>query len=78
MSSFSSIEVQQPGGGGAWSPLVIPTSIKAFVLVNLQSYAGGRNIWGDSESKKKKWLKPSVADGIIEVIGGAWFMVGGR
>lgn len=67
MSNFSSIEVQQPGGDGAWSPLVIPSTIKAFVLVNLQSYAGGRNIWGESESRKKKWSKPSVADGLIEV-----------
>ena len=46
---------------------MIPSSIKAFVLVNLQSYAGGRNIWGESESKKKTWRKPLVSDGLIEV-----------
>lgn len=71
MSSFSSIQVQQPASGGVWSPLAIPSGIKALVLVNLQSYAGGRNIWGESESKKKKWRKPSVADGLIEVRWGA-------
>lgn len=72
VSGFSSVQVLQPGSssGSSWVPLVIPPSIKALVLVNLQSYAGGRNIWGEQKPKKEgRWSHPSSADGLIEVVG---------
>lgn len=70
MSTFTDIEVLQPGST-SWSLLHIPASIKALVLVNLQSYAGGRNIWG-TENTDKKWRRPGVADGLIEVGTAGW------
>jgi diacylglycerol kinase (ATP) len=67
VSGFSSVQVLQPGSS-SWQPLAIPASIKALVLVNLQSYAGGRNIWGEQKSKQEgRWREPSSADGLIEV-----------
>jgi diacylglycerol kinase (ATP) len=32
--------------GMTWRHLPVPSSIRALVVVNLQSYGGGRNIWG--------------------------------
>eukprot|EP00879_Flechtneria_rotunda_P000260 GHRR01000343.1.p1 GENE.GHRR01000343.1~~GHRR01000343.1.p1 ORF type:complete len:522 (+),score=199.12 GHRR01000343.1:793-2358(+) len=64
---FSCIEVLSPGSN-SWTPLAIPSGIKALVLLNLQSYGGGRNIWGSSKGKKG-WNKPSSSDGLLEVVG---------
>jgi diacylglycerol kinase (ATP) len=67
VSSFSRVEVLQPGSS-SWQPLAVPSSIKALVLVNLQSYGGGRNIWGEQPSKQAgRWRQPSFSDGLIEV-----------
>lgn len=67
VSSFSSVEVLQ-AGSSSWSTLVVPHTVKALVLVNLQSYAGGRNIWGEQQPKREgKWRQPSISDGLIEV-----------
>jgi diacylglycerol kinase (ATP) len=72
VSNFSRVEVLQPGSS-SWSTLLIPPSIKALVFVNLQSYAGGRNIWGEQQPKKQgRWQTPSVADGLIEVSAGGF------
>ncbi|WIA32111.1 hypothetical protein OEZ86_002962 [Tetradesmus obliquus] len=68
VSTFTGLQVLQPGSS-EWQQLAIPSSIKALVLVNLQSYGGGRNIWGESESKTRSWRPPSVSDGLIEVVG---------
>lgn len=66
VSRFSELEVLLPGAAG-WSALSIPSSIKALVFVNLQSYGGGRNIWGERVSSKKHFQPPAVNDGLIEV-----------
>jgi hypothetical protein len=66
VSNFTGLQVLQPGSS-EWQQLAIPAGIKALVLVNLQSYGGGRNIWGESESKRRSWKAPDVADGLIEV-----------
>jgi diacylglycerol kinase (ATP) len=68
VSNFTGLQVLQPGSS-EWQQLAIPSGIKALVLVNLQSYGGGRNIWGESESKRRSWRTPDVADGLIEVRG---------
>lgn len=68
VSTFTGLQVLQPGSS-EWQQLAIPSSIKALVLVNLQSYGGGRNIWGESESKTRSLRPPSVSDGLIEVRG---------
>jgi len=69
ISRFSKVQVLQPGSS-SWGELCVPASIKALVFVNLQSYAGGRNVWGAWEPKQKgRWRQPNAADGLIEVVG---------
>ena len=44
--------------------------IKALVLLNLQSYGGGRDLWGlqdVAKDKAKGWRVPIFNDGLIEV-----------
>ena len=55
-----------------WREVPIPSSIRALVLLNLQTYGGGRDIWGlDNEKNlaKKRLKPPSYDDGLIEVVG---------
>ena len=55
---------------GEWVEVVIPSSVKALVLLNLQSYGGGRDLWGlkdTSKDKEKGWKVPIFNDGLIEV-----------
>lgn len=50
--------------------MVVPKSVKAIVLLNLQSYAGGRDLWGLKDTGKdqaKGWKVPIFNDGLIEV-----------
>lgn len=50
--------------------VVVPKSVKAIVLLNLQSYAGGRDLWGLKDTAKdaaKGWKVPIFNDGLIEV-----------
>ena len=70
---FSDVEVLLPGAA-SWSHLAVPNTVKALVVVNLQSYAGGRNIWGPKMKKssiaKHGWTQPVPSDGVLEVRGG--------
>ena len=56
-----------------WKEIEIPNIVKAIVLVNLQSYAGGRNIWGkgklSSKEEERGLAEPSLDDGLFEVVG---------
>ena len=49
----------------------MPAAVKALVVINLQSYGGGRNIWGErmkpEKAKARGFVKPSVDDGMVEV-----------
>jgi diacylglycerol kinase (ATP) len=64
--------------GGTWVDVPLATGIKAIVLMNLQSYAGGKNIWGTKTSKKdaqRGYKPPASDDGLIEVCSlGGYFM----
>lgn len=54
----------------AWVDMNIPKSVKAVVLLNLQSYGGGRNIWGGkltNSDKDKGMQTPKFDDGLFEV-----------
>ncbi len=56
---------------GEWVEVVVPSSVKALVLLNLQSYAGGRDLWGLKDTNKdqaKGWQVPIFNDGLIEVL----------
>lgn len=61
--------MQVKDGKGEWVEVVVPKSVKALVLLNLQSYAGGRDLWGLKDSnkdEKKGWKVPIFNDGLIE------------
>jgi diacylglycerol kinase (ATP) len=65
---FSNVEVLKEG---SWVPLEVPPEVKAIVLVNLQSYGGGRNIWGPKMTaqsvEKHGWKEPTPNDNMLEV-----------
>ena len=58
--------------GGTWRELNLSSSIRAVVLLNLQTYGGGRDIWGltNTKSLKEKGLdEPAYDDGKIDILG---------
>lgn len=62
--------LQVKGVDGKWLTVRIPSSVKAIVLLNLQSYGGGRDIWGLADSAKdtrRGWKTPIFNDGMFEV-----------
>ena len=53
-----------------WKEVVVPPSVRAVVLLNLQSYGGGRDIWGLADSSATStFQEPIYDDGCIEVLG---------
>ena len=55
---------------GEWREIAMSKHIKALVILNLQSYAGGRDLWGLRDPKRdaaKGWQTPIFNDGVIEV-----------
>ncbi|KAK9852565.1 hypothetical protein WJX84_009673 [Apatococcus fuscideae] len=59
---------------GQWQETVIQKDIRALVILNFQSYSGGKDIWGlhdyrIQEESDKGFGKPIFDDGHIEVIG---------
>lgn len=55
---------------GEWREIAMSKHIKALVVLNLQSYAGGRDLWGLRDPKRdaaKGWQTPIFNDGVIEV-----------
>ncbi len=55
---------------GEWREIAMSKHIKALVVLNLQSYAGGRDLWGLRDPKRdaaKGWQTPIFNDGLIEV-----------
>lgn len=57
--------------GDTWTDVRVPNSVKALVVLNLQSYGGGRDLWGlrcnTPEDRKKGWSQPIFNDGLFEV-----------
>ena len=56
---------------GKWEEVQLKGDIKALVILNLQSYGGGRDLWGlqdTSHDKAKGWRPPIFNDGLIEVL----------
>ena len=49
-----------------WRTLHLPSNARGLIILTLQSYAGGRNLWGRTNSDK--WRTPDVADGLLEVV----------
>lgn len=70
MSENTHFGVQVKDEKGEWVEVVVPNSVKALVLLNLQSYGGGRDLWGLKDTHKdqaKGWKVPIFNDGLIEV-----------
>ncbi len=60
---------QVRSAAGDWGEVRIPRSVKALVLLNIQSYAGGRDLWGLADTghdARKGWRTPIFNDGLIE------------
>mmetsp|Transcript_9143 Transcript_9143/g.19598 ORF Transcript_9143/g.19598 Transcript_9143/m.19598 type:complete len:507 (+) Transcript_9143:45-1565(+) len=72
LTSKVSLEVIK-AGSTQWEQLQLPENVKAVVLLNLQSYAGGRNLWGPKTTQRDKEVlkqkEPNHADGLLEVVG---------
>lgn len=57
---------------GEYEEVNLPSSLRAIILLNLQSYAGGRNPWGlppPEETEKEGWVSATPNDGVIEIVG---------
>ncbi|KAG6553944.1 hypothetical protein Mapa_004861 [Marchantia paleacea] len=66
------LKVIKFGGSGEWEDLELPPSVRAIVVLNLQSYAGGRNPWGNPSAnrlKREGFVEARADDGILEVVG---------
>ncbi len=64
------LRVKDKKGDAEWREVAVPRSVRALVLLNLQSYGGGRDLWGLSDNKlmaKQGFSDPIFDDGLIEV-----------
>jgi hypothetical protein len=64
------LRVKDKKGATEWREVVLPRSVRALVLLNLQSYGGGRDLWGLSDNRlmaEKGFKEPIFDDGLIEV-----------
>ena len=57
---------------GAWQDMHVPKDVRALVVLNFQSYSGGKDIWGLHDhqwpdEKAKGLKKPIFDDNCIEV-----------
>ena len=51
-------------GGGRWEELEISAAVRAVVLLNLQSYGGGRDLWGKHNSEVRTANYPLAASNV--------------
>uniref|UniRef100_A0A7S3NH12 Diacylglycerol kinase n=1 Tax=Aureoumbra lagunensis TaxID=44058 RepID=A0A7S3NH12_9STRA len=49
---------------GQWTKIQLPQGCRGLIVLNLQSYAGGRDLWGHTSS----FRKPNDADGLLELV----------
>ncbi|MCO5593514.1 hypothetical protein L7F22_047528 [Adiantum nelumboides] len=57
---------------GDWEPVDLPQNVRAVIMLNLQSYASGRNPWGhpnEEYNQRKRFVQPRPDDGILEIFG---------
>ncbi|KAK1417131.1 hypothetical protein QVD17_26253 [Tagetes erecta] len=55
-----------------WELIILPSSIRSIVALNLSSYASGRNPWGNLKPEyleKKGFVEASSDDGLLEIFG---------
>jgi len=67
------LEIPDSTAASGWKELAIPKDIKAIILLNLETYAGGRRIWGKTSKQSGKneyqGSVPTIEDGLLEVVG---------
>ena len=51
---------------GTWKQIKFPRDSRGLIVLNLQSYAGGRDLWGTQKSPD--FQTPDVADGLLEIV----------
>ncbi|KAK7281584.1 hypothetical protein RIF29_09703 [Crotalaria pallida] len=55
-----------------WEQILVPTSVRAVVALNLHSYGSGRNPWGNLKPEyleKRGFVEAQVDDGLLEIFG---------
>lgn len=55
-----------------WEQILIPSSVRAIVALNLQNYGSGRHPWGRPKPEyleKRGFVEAHVDDGLIEIFG---------
>ncbi|CAN0540725.1 unnamed protein product, partial [Ectocarpus sp. 12 AP-2014] len=54
-----------------WETLELDSTLRGVVVLNLQSYGGGRNLWGTAQPgcSQKQFAKASPDDGLLEIVG---------
>ncbi|MCO5567530.1 hypothetical protein L7F22_021224 [Adiantum nelumboides] len=55
-----------------WEPVDLPQNVRAVIMLNLQSYASGRNPWGhpnEEYNQRKRFVQPRPNDGLLEIFG---------
>ncbi|CAK9875307.1 unnamed protein product [Sphagnum jensenii] len=67
------LQIKRPGSSKHdWEEIEIPHNIRAIVVLNLQSYAGGRKPWGhpsENTMKKEGFVEAKSDDGLLEIVG---------
>lgn len=73
VSNILKLLVRKKGNASKdWEEIHIPSNVRAVVICNLKSYAGGRNPWGkpSSSTRQKGGLEEqNPDDGLLEVMG---------
>ncbi|CBJ32618.1 diacylglycerol kinase [Ectocarpus siliculosus] len=54
-----------------WETLELDNTLRGVVVLNLQSYGGGRNLWGTAQPgcSQKQFAKAAPDDGLLEIVG---------
>ncbi|XP_047944634.1 diacylglycerol kinase 1-like [Salvia hispanica] len=76
ISQLCKVKIMKKGGSD-WEDLKIPHSVRSIVCLNLPSFSGGLNPWGNPNSHKRRnrdLTPPCVDDGLLEIVGfrNAW------
>ncbi|XP_024537974.1 diacylglycerol kinase 7 [Selaginella moellendorffii] len=72
VSTVLRLSVRKKHGDDGWEEVDVPSSVRAVVILNLQSYAGGRNPWGHPKPEnmqKKGFVEAKPNDGYLEIFG---------